>query len=142
MPKSTRKDPYGAFNFLVEIEDVVVAGFTEVTGLETETEIIEYREGNEDIQVRKLPGLNKNPVIVLRKGVTDNRQLWNWRKAVIDGDHKLILDRGRGIVRVFDMRRDPRERINLLAKAPKLYRQLMSLLDAYVFRAEEEYPLP
>ncbi len=39
-----RTDPYLSFNFLVEIEGVVTGGFSEVTGLQAETEIKEYRE--------------------------------------------------------------------------------------------------
>ena len=40
-----RNDPYFAFNFLVEIEGLVSWGFTEVTGLQVETEVEDYREG-------------------------------------------------------------------------------------------------
>jgi phage tail-like protein len=54
-----RTDPYSAFNFLVEIDGVTVAGFSEVSGLTTETDVIEYRTGSEDITNRKLlPHLN------------------------------------------------------------------------------------
>jgi phage tail-like protein len=48
-----RNDPYKNCNFLVEIDGITVAGFAECTGLTSEVEIIEYREGNEDV-VRKL----------------------------------------------------------------------------------------
>jgi phage tail-like protein len=55
-----RIDPYGQFNFLVEIDGVIQAGFSEVSGLSTDTNIIEYREGNEQQgTARKLPGLMK-----------------------------------------------------------------------------------
>ena len=60
MPETgSRNDPYSAFNFLVEIDNVTVAGFSEVSGLTTETDAIDYRNGDEDIIVRKLPGLKK-----------------------------------------------------------------------------------
>ena len=80
-----RNDPYAAFNFLVEIDGVSVAGFSECTGLSTETEIIEYRNGNEDITVRKIPGLKKFTNITLKRGYTDSKELWEWRKTVMDG---------------------------------------------------------
>lgn len=86
-----RNDPYSGFNFLVEIDDVypdgkaVVAGFSECSGLDTETDIIEYRNGNEDITVRKLPGLRKFTNITLKRGFTDSRELWEWRKGVMEG---------------------------------------------------------
>lgn len=81
----SRNDPYAAFNFLVEIDGVTQAGFAECSGLTTETDPIEYREGNEDITVRKLPGLKKFTNITLKRGFTDSRDLWEWRKKVMDG---------------------------------------------------------
>lgn len=81
----TRDDPYGAFNFLVEIDGVDVAGFWEVGGLESETDIIEYRTGDEVGTVRKLAGLSKHHNVTLKRGVTDSNELWEWRKSVIDG---------------------------------------------------------
>ncbi|MCG8346180.1 MAG: phage tail protein [Chloroflexales bacterium] len=82
-----RNDPYSAFNFIIEIDgfDDAVAGFSECSGLTTETDAIEYRNGNEDITVRKLPGLKKFTNIVLKRGYTDNKALWEWRKTVMDG---------------------------------------------------------
>ena len=54
MPVSgTRQDPFSAFGFLVEIEGVTVAGFSECSGLEAEVDVIEYRTGAEDITVPK-----------------------------------------------------------------------------------------
>lgn len=80
-----RDDPYQAFNFLVEIDGVTVAGFSEAAGLSTETDIVEYRNGDESITVRKLPGLKKFTNITLTRGMTQGRELWDWRKRVEDG---------------------------------------------------------
>ena len=62
MPTTERTDPFSRFNFLLEIagitQDSIVAGFSEVSGLANETEVIEYREGNERMKSpRKIPGL-------------------------------------------------------------------------------------
>jgi phage tail-like protein len=81
----SRSDPFSAFNFLVEIDGVTVAGFSECSGLTTETDIIEYRVGSEDITVRKLPGLKKFTNISLKRGYTNSKELWEWRKKVLDG---------------------------------------------------------
>lgn len=81
----SRNDPYSAFNFLVEIDDVTVAGFSEGSGLTSETDVIEYRNGDEDITVRKLPGLKKFTNINLKRGYTESKELWDWRKKVMDG---------------------------------------------------------
>lgn len=78
-------DPYAAFNFLVEIDNVTVAGFSECSGLNTETDAIEYRTGNTDITVTKLPGLKKFGNITLKRGFTASKELWDWRKKVLDG---------------------------------------------------------
>jgi phage tail-like protein len=81
---AARGDPYGAFNFLVQIDGIDVAGFSEVSGLESTVGVIEYRNGS-DTTVRKLPGLTKYTNLVLERGVTLSRDLWNWHKAILDG---------------------------------------------------------
>ena len=79
-----RDDPYGAFNFLVEVTGVaedgaeVRASFTEVSGLEVEVPPIEYRNGSEDITVRKIPGLKKFTNLTLKRGITGDLGFCNW----------------------------------------------------------------
>jgi phage tail-like protein len=85
MATGDRVDPYAQYNFLVEIDGVTRAGFTEVGGLTTEQDVIEYREGSETATVRKLPGLRKFSNITLKRGFTQDRELWEWRKTTIDG---------------------------------------------------------
>ena len=83
MAQGQRNDPYGRFNFLVEIDGVTVAGFSEASGLTTDSNVMEYRNGDENNHgvstVRKLPGLVKFNNIVLKRGVTADQSLWNWR---------------------------------------------------------------
>jgi phage tail-like protein len=85
MATSKRNDPYGRFNFLLEIDGVATAGFTEVSGLSTETSVIEYREGSDRSPSRKLPGITKYSNITLKRGITKDRSLWQWHKTVMDG---------------------------------------------------------
>jgi len=85
MPTGERKDPFAGFNFLVEIDGVTKAGFSECSGLSTNTDPIEYRTGSEDITVRKIPGLKKFGNITLKRGMTNDLALWKWRKNVLDG---------------------------------------------------------
>ena len=80
-----RNDPFGAFNFLVEIDGVMKGGFSEVSGLDAEIEPIEYRTGEEDITVRKIPGLKKFSNITLKRGLTTDHSLWDWMKKGLDG---------------------------------------------------------
>ena len=76
-----RLDPLAQFNFTVAIDGTDIAGFTEVTGLMTESDIIEYREGSEPATVRKIPGLIKHGNITLKTGKTVNNALWEWRRT-------------------------------------------------------------
>jgi phage tail-like protein len=80
-----RHDPFTAFNFLVVIDNVSEAGFSECSGITMETDPVEYRNGSEDITVRKLPGLKKFGNITFKRGFTKDKELWEWRKKVLDG---------------------------------------------------------
>ncbi|MDQ3806330.1 MAG: phage tail protein [Acidobacteriota bacterium] len=81
-------DPFASFNFKLEIEGITIAGFSECTGLNSESNVIDYREGDEGITPRKLPGLNKFGNITLKRGISLDKQIYDWRKDVVDGDIK------------------------------------------------------
>jgi phage tail-like protein len=78
-------DPYGAFNFRVEINGVEVAAFAEVTGLGVDVPMVEYRTG-EDSVIRRIPGIATYPNIVLKRGVIGSREMWDWLDSVVDGN--------------------------------------------------------
>ena len=81
-----RDDPYQQFNFLIEIDGIPRAGFMECSGLTTDNDAIDYREGaDKAMNVRKLPGLRKYTNVVLKRGYTQDKSLWEWRKAIING---------------------------------------------------------
>jgi phage tail-like protein len=82
----TRNDPLKSFSFLVEIDGIPSASFRSVSGLAAEAEVIEYREGADKLtSSRKLPGRVEYPNVTLRRGLTTNRDLWEWWKTVRDG---------------------------------------------------------
>jgi phage tail-like protein len=85
MPTGTRVDPYRGFNFIVEIDGITQAGFQEVGGLDSSTDAVDYREGNDPNHVRKLTGLNKFTPISLKRGITDSDELWKWRDSAVHG---------------------------------------------------------
>jgi phage tail-like protein len=85
MATGTRTDPYGGYNFLVEMDGITQAGFQEVSGLDSSTDSVDYREGNDPNHVRKLPTLNKFSPITLKRGITDSDELWKWRSTVVNG---------------------------------------------------------
>ena len=82
----SRSDPLRNFRFRVEIDGLQAAGFTEVSGLDITTEVIEYREGTEPSHVRKLPGLTKYGNVTLKWGITDSMELHDWHRQIVDGD--------------------------------------------------------
>jgi phage tail-like protein len=80
------KDPYKNFLFLIEIDGITQAGFTEVTGFDSTTDAIDYRTGGETQGFQKLPGLTKHADIVLKWGMTDSTELWEWRQKIVNGE--------------------------------------------------------
>lgn len=80
-----RIDPYKNFRFLLEIDGIVQAGFSECTGFGSNIEVIEYKEGGDINHVRKLPGKVSYPDITLKWGITDSSELYEWHKSAIDG---------------------------------------------------------
>lgn len=79
--------PYLNYNFLVEIDDLVVAGFSEVTGLDIEIQKHEYHEGGVNAYVHQLAGPTVYPSnIVLTRGISDSTVLWEWFQNVAKGD--------------------------------------------------------
>jgi phage tail-like protein len=82
------KNPYQGFNFRVRFDRTGpdVAAFREVTGLSFSTTPIEYRAGTDPfLHVRKLGGLHTFTNLTLRRGITTNRELWNWYRNVLNG---------------------------------------------------------
>jgi phage tail-like protein len=75
-----RVDPYKNFRFLVELDGIVQAGFTDCSGFGSNVEVIEYREGGDASTVRKLPGKISFPDITLK-----SRELYDWHRTAVNG---------------------------------------------------------
>lgn len=94
---------FGAYHFLLEIQGVVadtkvvVGGFKSVSGMDSETEIVQFKQGN-DMVVRKKPGRTTYANIVLERGFTATDDLWQWRKNIEDGK----IDRRSGSIIILD----------------------------------------
>lgn len=75
--------PLPAFHFKVEIAGLT-AEFSEVTGLNIEVQVIEYRHGlSPDFSTTKMPGLQKYGNITLKRGVfKGNNEFFDWYKTV------------------------------------------------------------
>lgn len=80
-----REDPYVAFNYLVEIQGIQSGGFSEVSGLDVEIQPIDYRNGDEDFRMRKLPGLKQYPNLILKRGIIGELDTFEWVRAATLG---------------------------------------------------------
>lgn len=75
---------YANFNFIVEIDGVPSAGFSEVTGLGADVEAIGGLEGG-DAASPKVSGRQEFSEIVLRYGMAESPELQRWHSDVVDG---------------------------------------------------------
>jgi phage tail-like protein len=95
-----RVDPFGNFNFLIEIDGITRAAFQEASGFDSTIDVVEHREGGENTTVRKLPALTKYSNIVLKWGLSDDRDLYDWHRQAVLGNVQrrngsiILLDRG------------------------------------------------
>ncbi len=83
-------DPLVGFQFRLEVGGKITGYFSEVSGIGSEHEIIEHKvvtnDGHEVIQ--KIPGRLKWQDVALKRGITDNLQVWEWRQLVEEGKMK------------------------------------------------------
>lgn len=104
-----RVDPYLAYSFIVEIDGLASGGFSEVTGLGAELEVTDYREGGVTL-MHRLPGPTRHSGnLVLRRGLTDATELWDWWRDAAAGVIRrrnasvLLLGGRRTVVRRWDV---------------------------------------
>lgn len=102
-PGSIRLDPYLTCNFLVEIEGLIVGGFTEVSGLESDVQLEPYQEGGVNGYIHQFPTQVSFPNLVLTRGLTDGDVLWNWYSMTAQG-FPLLLN---GSIMLLDHQRLP-----------------------------------
>lgn len=97
MPTVERIDPYGAFNYDVEINvksGIVVKGsFSDVSGLMSEVSYAEYRDGTDKTNApRKIPNTHKFGDVTLKRGLFGGTDIWKWINAVMKGDPESRAD--------------------------------------------------
>jgi phage tail-like protein len=81
-----RLDPYQTFNFFVEIDSILVGGFSECSGLQVEVEVETYPEGGVNDYLHHFKGRAKYPPLTLKHGLTFIEGLWSWHQDVIKGE--------------------------------------------------------
>jgi phage tail-like protein len=100
-PSIVGQVPLGTY-YSLDIQGAVRGYFTEAYNIGSEHEVIEQKvvstKGKEE--VRKIPGRLKISDIILKRGITNNMDLWTWRQEVVDG--KVNSVRRDGSLIMFD----------------------------------------
>jgi phage tail-like protein len=93
MSESSRRNEISApLRFEVELDGLFVGGFTEVTGLNSEIELVPYSEGGLNDYVHYFRKGVKNQRIVLKRGITKSSDLWDWYADALKG--KIVRQSG------------------------------------------------
>lgn len=109
MPGTAQRiDPHITSRFHVEIDGIAEAIFKECSGLEAQTEVMDYEEGGVNDHIHKLPGRTKFSNINLKRGVTDSNVLWEWYLDVIQGQ----IERKNMSIVLFDLQNSEVKRWN------------------------------
>lgn len=76
--------PLPKFYFMVDWGDQTDIPFQEVSGLDTESQPIEYRHGNSPkFSTIKMPGMIKDGNITMKKGVfVNDNMFWDWYSQI------------------------------------------------------------
>ena len=88
MESGIEEDPLLGFNFQLELEGRATGYFTECSGIGSENEVAEHKivdESGKEI-VRKIPGRMKWTDVTLKRGITKNMDIWDWRDEVVTGN--------------------------------------------------------
>lgn len=84
MPNSRSFDHRFNGKFKIEIEGVTQGAFAACDGLEARVDVVDFSDGD-NLTARKRPGRTRFANIVLRRGMVNNTELWNWFEAVAEG---------------------------------------------------------
>jgi phage tail-like protein len=117
MPTGQITDPYLNYNFLVEIDGISRGAFQEASGFDSTVDVVEHREGGENTTLRKLPGMTKYGNITLKWGITDDDELYEWHKAVVQG----TVERKNGSIVLLDRAGEEAVRWNFERAWPAKY---------------------
>jgi phage tail-like protein len=112
------EDALGNYAYQIEIDQVTLAQFKEVSGLQTEIQPIEHKENRTGgiPVIKKLPGPVKWGDVTLKRGKTDNPAFWKWIKEVQDG--KIDSARRNASIVLYDYERGEKARFNILNAWP------------------------
>jgi phage tail-like protein len=114
LPTGVKPYPYTSFRFKIEINGIIVAQVSEVSGLQVETETEPYEEGGENGFVYQLPKRTKFQHITLKRGITDLEEMWKWHQEVVKGK----FQRKNGAIILMDVAGEEKWRWNFFQAFP------------------------
>ena len=94
--------PLVGFHFSLELQGKIAGYFTECSGIGSEHEVVDHKVVTADGHqvIMKIPGRLKWENVTLKKGITGDMDMWNWRKDVEDG--KVEDARRNGMITMYD----------------------------------------
>jgi phage tail-like protein len=98
-------DPPFVAKFVFTVDGLTIGAFTEVSGLTVQIDVEELAEGGQNQFTHKLPGRMKWPNLVLKRGITNTDNLFEWfQRSSGNGfaDAGNQLQRRRGAVTLMD----------------------------------------
>jgi len=69
-----------AFKYRFDVQTRgIKGGFSRVSGISEEIEVVDVRDGTDPFQIRKIKGTHQGGLVTMERGMTKNRQeLWSW----------------------------------------------------------------
>jgi phage tail-like protein len=84
---ATQQDALTAARFSITIDGSEIATFSELTGITTSVEVVDFIESSDkSIVMKKLPGRQNPPTVILKRGKNNSMELWTWHEAVLQGN--------------------------------------------------------
>jgi phage tail-like protein len=93
--------PIPKFRFEVDLgTELTKVAFQEVTGMDVENQIIEYRHSNSPLfSTEKMPGITKYGNVTLKRGIfVNDNSFWNWHAEI----KMNVIKRRDVIIRLLD----------------------------------------
>ena len=76
-----------AARFSITIDGYEIASFSELQGITTSVEVVDYLSSSDkDLILKKLPGKRNPPTVQLKRGKNNGMELWGWHEAVLFGN--------------------------------------------------------
>ena len=110
------------FSFHVELDGVDIGAFKEASGIESKTEIVEYKEATKSgkMIIRKQPGAMSWTDITLKRRIDNSTELWDWRREVENGN--IDAARRNGSIVLYDSTNSEVARWNFEAGWPSRWK--------------------